>query len=280
MITVVSRAAQPRLKAAGALAVPVLAGIAYLAAFGAPTGFVLVNSGAVVLAALWIMLAPDVSGMWPRRLIALGCILVLFLPLLTGPSVNGISRWLPLGPFTLHAGMLVVPALVAFAATETDYAPPLLLTAIMAAFLQPDAATGFALTFAAVGLYHVARDWKIAVVAIIGFFASLIMAMRGELPPQPFVERIFADLIFDAPLAAALLFAALVAGFFLILHVTPASREVRYAIAGSLFGFAIMAIMSHYPTPLVGYGAAPILGFGLALGLCPSKRFAPDPGLS
>jgi hypothetical protein len=271
---------QPRLRAAGALAVPVLAGIAYLAAFGAPTTFVLVNSIALVLAALWIAVAPGLAGLWPRRLIALGCIVLLFLPLVTGPTTAGISRWLPLGPFTLHAGMLAVPVLVAFAAIETDYAPPLLLTALIAAFLQPDAATGFALTFAAVGLYHVTRDWKIAVVAIIGFFASLIMAMRGELPPQPFVERIFADLIFAAPIAAALLFAALVTGFFLILHVAPAAREVRYTIAGSLFGFAIMAIMSHYPTPLVGYGAAPILGFGLALGLNIRNPFAPERGLS
>lgn len=279
-MTIGSRAVLPRLKAAGALAVPVLGGIAYLAAFGAPPSHVLVNSGALVLAALWIALAPDVSGIGPHRVIALGCVALLFLPLLTGPSMTGISRWLPLGPFTLHAGMLVVPALVAIAATELDDAPPLLLTALMAAFLQPDAATGLALTFASVGLYHVTREWKIAVVAIIGFFASLIMAMRGELPPQPFVERVFADLIFEAPIAAALLFAMLVAGFFLILHITPATREVRYAIAGSLFGFAIMAIMSHYPTPLVGYGAAPILGFGFALGLGLAKRFAPDPGLS
>jgi hypothetical protein len=161
----------------------------------------------------------------------------------------------------------VVPLICVLAARDPDYGAPILLTALFAAFVQPDAATGLALTFAAVALHDVTKDWKIGLTAIIAFFASLVMAMRGELPPQPFVERIFADLLTPAPLAAAALFAALLAGFFLMLWTAPAPRAVRYAMAGSLFGFALMALISHYPTPLVGYGAAPILGFALALGL-------------
>ena len=31
----------------------------------------------------------------------------------------------------------------------------------------------------------------------------------------------------------------------------------------AIIAIAIMALISHYPYPLVGYGAAPILGFGL-----------------
>ena len=256
-----------RTPAAAALAVPVLGGLGYLAAFGAPQPYLIVNGGALVAAIVVALFCPPLRRLYARRALALLLLALLFVPLASGPEISGVSRWLPLGPFMLHAGMLALPALVALAVHDRDYTAPWLLGAVLAAFLQPDAATGFAVTFAAIGLHHVTRDWKIGVVAIIGFFATLVMAMRGELPPQPFVERVFADLLGGAPLTAAALFAALASGFFLILLASPAPRPERYALAGCLFGFALMALLSHYPTPLVGYGAAPILGFGLALGL-------------
>ena len=43
--------------------------------------------------------------------------------------------------------------------------------------------------------------------------------------------------------------------------------RVRHALAGSLFGFSLAAIVSNYPSVLIGYGAAPIIGYGLALAL-------------
>lgn len=263
-----------RLTAALPLLVPVLAGLAYLAAFGAPEPYAIINLAALALALLWIGVAPALDGQVARRVVTVILLVTLFVPLATGPSLGGVNRWLPLGPLTIHAGMLAIPSLAVLAARDPDYGAPILLTALLAAFVQPDAATGFAVTFAAVALHDVTRDWKIGVTAIIAFFATLVMAMRGELPPQPFVERVFVDLIGPAPVAAAMLFAALVAGFFLMLWTAPAPRAVRYALAGALFGFALMAVLSHYPTPLVGYGAAPILGFGLALGLA---RHQPRP---
>lgn len=249
----------------------------YLAAFGAPPAYLTVNAAALALAALCAAFCPAMQSLWQRRLTSLVLLGMLYAPLLTGPSLSGVERWISLGPVSLHAGMLVIPAVAAFAARDADYGAPILLTALLAAFLQPDAASGLAITFAAVALHDAARDWKIGVTAIIAFFASLVMAMHGELPPQPFVERVFASLILSgAPLAATALFAALAAGFFIILWLIPAPRAVRYALAGSLFGFALMALLSHYPTPLIGYGAAPVLGYGLALGL--NRTNHPPPG--
>ena len=263
-----------RLPAVIALALPTLAGLAYLMAYGAPESYVQVNAGALLFGIVVIALCPAASRLAVRRAIAIALLALLFTPLVTGPSLSGVTRWLPLGPVTLHSGMLLVPALVALAARDRDYAAPILLTGVLAAFFQPDAATGFALTFAAVGLHDVTKDWKIGVTAIIAFFATLVMAMRGELPPQPFVERVLADLSLTAPLLALILFISLVGAFFLILRASGGERSVRYALAGSLFGFTIMAMISHYPAPLIGYGAAPILGFGLALALNRTVRSA------
>jgi peptidoglycan/LPS O-acetylase OafA/YrhL len=44
------------------------------------------------------------------------------------------------------------------------------------------------------------------------------------------------------------------------------SRAEGYALAALLTGFGAMALVGPFPFPLIGHGAAPILGFGLALG--------------
>lgn len=255
-----------------ALATPVLAGIAYLTMLGAPNDYWITNAAALVLAVAAILLTPSLSGGRARHTVTLLLIALLFLPLVTGPYVNGIARWLPLGPFAVHSGALALPPLVVLAARDEDFAPSILLAALLAASLQPDAATGLAVMLAAVGLYNATGDWRLVPVAGIALFASMVAGLRGELPAQPFVERILIHLAIDTPLAAFGLVIALMVSFFLLAHVIPAPKPVRHALAGALFGFSLAALVSNYPTILVGYGAAPILGFGLAIGLAITGR--------
>jgi len=261
-----------RLPAMLALAIPVVCGAAWMALSGAPAHYALVNLGALALACLWI-----IGGRGPHtalsRHILLGALLIILLcPLLIGPELTSITgdrvvRWLPMGPLALHSGMLAAPALAVMAASNRRYGAGFLVAGALAVMFQPDAATGFAFTFAAVGIHHVTRDWKFGVAAILGFFASITMALAGEIPPQPFVERVLVEATLQSIFLGLALAAASIASFALILFAAPFAREVRFALAGTLFGFAIMALMSNYPTPFVGYGAASILGFGLALGL-------------
>ncbi len=254
-----------------ALAIPVLAGLAYLFACDAPVSYLGVNAGALAMAALWIALARHNPSAIARRVVIGVLVLLLFVPLLSGPSLGGVARWLPLGPFQLHAGMLTVPLLAVLVGEEPDYAPGLLSIALFAAVLQPDMATGAALMLAAVGLYDATRDWRHGVFAIVAFTASLVAAVRGELPAQPFVERVIFLLARSEPLAALGLLAALIASFYLIIGALPGRAASRKALAGSLFGFSFAGLVSNYPSALIGYGAAPILGFGMALGLLASQ---------
>ena len=250
-----------------ALAVPVAVGIAWLLLAGAPALNPLVNATALIAAAAlaFLLRAPQDAG--KATILAVVLAAGLFLPLVTGPETNGIARWLPIGPMRLHAGMLLLPAIVVLSARDEEYGPAIMGVALLAAFLQPDAATGFAVTFAAAGLHDTSRDWKMGLVATVGFFASLIMAVRGELPPVEFVERVFVDAASISVWAAMLLAGSLAVWFWLVLFKLPMTRAERFGLAGSMFGFTLMALVSHYPTPLVGYGVAPILGYGLAFGL-------------
>lgn len=249
------------------LALPVFAGIAYLALAGAPSPYWVTNGLALLLSAALVLFLPGIEGTKARRTASVALIALLFVPLLTGPAINGITRWLPLGGFVLHSGALALPALAVFAARDEDYAPPILLAALLAASLQPDAALGLGVMMTTVGLYNATRDWRLVPVAGIAFFASMVAGLRGELPAQPYVERVLVQLAMTAPLAAFGLALALLAGFLLMAHALPAPKPTRHALAGSLFGFALAALVSNYPSVLIGYGAAPILGYGLALAL-------------
>ena len=265
-----------RLPSLLALAVPVLAGIAYLALMGAPASYAILNAAALGIAALLVLFAPSLPEIRTRRVISVVLIALLFAPLLTGPYVNGIARWLPLGPFTLQSGALFLPALTVLAARDEDYAPPILLAALLAASLQPNAATGLAVMLAAVGLYNATNDWRLVPVAGIALFASMVAGLRGELPAQPFVERVLVSLASVHPFAALGLAATLLAAFLLMAHAIAASRPTRHALAGCLFGFVLASLVSNYPSVLIGYGAAPILGFGLALALTRSQKKLPS----
>lgn len=244
-----------------------MAGLAWMAAAGAPAPYPAINGGALAAGLGLILLLRAPETLWLQRAMIVVLLALLFVPLASGPALNGIARWLPLGPFQLHAGMLAIPALAVLAAREPDYGPPILLAATLAALLQPDAASGFAVLGAAAGLYFAAPNWKPGVVAVIAFVASLIAAMRGELPAQPFVERVLIDATRVHLLFGLGLLLAWLASFVLILKAIAQPRGETGALAGTLGGFMLMALLSNYPTPLIGYGAAPILGYALALGL-------------
>ena len=253
-----------RLPALAAIALPVLAGLAYMARFGAPNAYLVVNSGALAVAIAIVGVGlPAIDRRGAR--IAGGILLALFaLPLVTGPETNGIARWLPLGPFILHAGLLTIPPLAVIAAREDKLGPLALGLALLVAGLQPDFASAFALTGAAIGLYQVRSDWRVGIVVIIGFFIAISAALRGELPPAPFVERVLHDATSQSPAMAAVLALSLALSTLVTLFGTGLPRAARYPLGMSLFGFLLAALISNYPTPLVGYGAAAIIGFGIA----------------
>jgi len=264
----VAGAGTERISALLALAIPVLAGLAYMAAFGAPSHYLLIN-GAVLLAGLALIAfgGPVVAPLLHWRRLALVALLALYaLPLLTGPELSGIARWLPLpGGLALHAGMLVLPLVAVLAAEDADDAPVALLAALLVALLQSDGASAAAVSLTAVGLARAWNDWRQALVAAIGLLVTVIATLRGELPPQPFVERVVVDAVLAQPVAGLLLLAAQLVGFVLIAYALAQPRALRLALGGTLFGFVVLALINVYPTPLMGFGAAPILGFALAL---------------
>lgn len=251
--------------AALALLVPCGAGLVYLALFGAPSSYLYVNAGALAAGVLWALFGKLPSNEKSSRILMFALVAALGLPLLTGPEVFGIARWVPLGGINLYVGMTVIPLLAALSARDVKYGHIAQLSAMLLALFQPDPASALAITIAALGAAVVQNhpNWGAYILfALLTLGATVFLA---NLPPQEFVERVIFDLFGQSPLAAILLSLSLVTSIALILGAPGADKAARVALAGTLFGFTLASLIGDYPTPLIGYGAATVIGFGLAL---------------
>ncbi len=250
---------------AAALSLPVISGLAYLAAFGAPIAFVLVNAFAQAIGLLWISFGRLPQSRSAHRVLALFLLVLLALPIALGPSLDGVTRWLSIGGVTLHVGMLAVPLLVRLLASDPSFGAWATSLAILIGFAQPDSATVLALASAALGVGVATRNTVFLAVSGLGLAASLGASFNGDLPPQSFVENILTDLWPSYPLVAIALATSLLVSLLLVFRLQSLSKVERFAIGGTLSGFIIAALLGNYPYPLIGYGAAPVLGLGLAL---------------
>ncbi len=250
---------------ATSLALPLIGGLAYMAAFGAPATFLTINALALCFGLLWISFGRLPNSLGPRRALAMGLVVLIAAPVTLGPSADGVTRWLAIGGFTLHAGMVAVPLLVRLLANDRAFGPWLTLVAILIAFAQPDSATALALTAAALGAGIATHSTALFAITGLGLAAAIGASFNGDLPPQPFAESILSDLWSSYPLAALALAASLLGTLLLVSRLRSLSKAERFAICGALSGFIIAALNGDYPYPLIGFGAAPVVGLGLAL---------------
>ncbi|BBC72524.1 conserved hypothetical protein [Altererythrobacter sp. B11] len=248
------------------------AGIAFMAMGGAPGSYLLVNGGALLLAAVFaaVRLRRAVPGGWPMAILLFAALFAL--PLLMEPATEPVRRWIALGPVTLHAGMLALPALLAAAQRQSGFAwPAATAFAALVALLQPDLASALALFGAAAAV--LLRDRKPPAI-IAGLVAAAGLAatwqQAGWLAPVRFVEQVLGDAWRREPAMAALLGAALLAA---ILQPLASFRQSGPALAfsGCVAGFALASLIGPYPAPLIGYGASAILGYGLAIRILAAK---------
>ncbi|ALJ11508.1 hypothetical protein [Sphingopyxis macrogoltabida] len=255
--------------AAAALVAAVASGLFFFHVGGAPAAYLPLNAASLLLAliAMFAVSAGRLGGRGAAWVVAL-CLAGMAATLVSGFDLDGVRRWLPLGPVRLHAAMLLLPAMIAALPRLPDrWQLAAVAVAAAVAVLQPDVASALAL-----GLGFVASHWQRrrapsiaaghAVVAI-GIIASAFRA--DPLAPVRFVENVVADGWGLHPgigilIPAALLFAIGAPALMRRLH-----RDSALGVAGVWTGFAAASLIGPYPTPLAGYGAAAILGYGLAI---------------
>jgi hypothetical protein len=251
-------------------------GLAYLAAAGAPSRYLIVNLAALVLgASLWLALGRAAGGRLRQSgpmLTGLAAILVL--TAFFGLAVDGAARWVSVGPLNIQVSLVLLPVMLVLYARQPDAIGTAgIAAAAFALAVQPDRAMAGVLVAGLLGLLA-ARPGRLQLLAAGAAVAALGWAMLrpDNLPAVPYVDQIFYT-AFDvhplAGLAVAIGAASLALPALIGARAAADARPALLAFGGCWLAVAIAAALGNHPTPLVGYGGSAILGYLLSGALLP-----------
>ena len=207
-----------------------------------------------------------------------GAIIILTLigiavPLLA--DAPGPDRWASLGPVNFYIAPALLPSFLVACSVwiaSRGQSQHFAFTAIVAASVllaaQPDASQALALL--AASAVAVARSSSRSLVSIVALvFAALATAWAFSQPdplqPVPHVEGVFALALGHSLFAGAAVIASaavLVVG----LHMNSAGGRTWLSVVAVYYAVLYAcSVAGLTPAPLTGYGAGPLLGFGLMI---------------
>lgn len=221
-----------------------------------------------------------ISGPKPRVTLGVGVgALLLLAATLLQPDVDGVRRWIALGPLQLHAAFIAIPILIIALGIASDHAASrpnwLLVVAVGIAggvlVLQPDASQSIAFAAAVAVLLFKRKpgpaDWIARAIVVGG--ALLAFSRPDPLKAVPHVEGIVG---LAASTGAGWLIAAVLALLFLPLPFAAAfaqrrgNHRVSLALAAYFALVIIASFVAPFPVPILGYGLSPVLGYFASLG--------------
>lgn len=192
-------------------------------------------------------------------------------------GVEGVHRWLDIGPLHINAAALFLPALlVALAAIRIQSRAGLVVTVITAVVLlaQPDASqlTSFAAAASILLMRSgVASGWK-----AFALLVAVVFVIAGWMRPDPVepvaeVEQIFTMCVAVSPLLALIaglaLVAAAVAPLVFSSAISPATRDGAIALSAYFVAVSAVPFCGSFPVPLVGLGMSFPAGWWLGMSL-------------
>lgn len=202
---------------------------------------------------------------------------VALIATLFAAEVDGVHRWLDLGPLHINIAALFLPVLiVGLAAIGITTPAALLVTLIVSAILvaQPDASQLTAFALAALVLLlrsALAPRWKLLVVVLAVAFIIGGWLRPDPLQPVPEVEQIFTLCTTVSPILALLagfaLTAAAVAPLAFRNIPNQPARDAAIALAAYFVAVSIAPFLGWFPVPLVGLGMSFPAGWWIGMGM-------------
>jgi cell division protein FtsW (lipid II flippase) len=215
----------------------------------------------------------------PRR-VSTGAVLLTTAALIAtlfASAVDGVHRWLDIGPLHINAAALFLPAVIVGLAALRIAKPSGIVIAILTAAIllaQPDASqlTSFAIAVSIlVARSAMAPRWKVFAFLVAAGFAICGWLRPDTLQPVADVERIFAMCVAVSPILAFIASLALAAASLAPLaRSSPAghpARDAAIALSAYFVAVSIVPFFGWFPVPLVGLGMSFPVGWWLGMGL-------------
>ena len=207
--------------------------------------------------------------------------LLLLAATLAQPGLEGVRRWVPVGPLQLHAAFIALPVLlVAFGKLLEEgnlriaawCTPAAITVAAIVLVLQPDPSQATAFGVAVCVLLFRRRaetstDWIAAGVILLG--ALVAWTRPDPLASVPHVEGIvgLAGNLGAAWVVASLLALAVLPIPFVADALTRGhGRSASLAVAVYFGIVSSMPLVGPYPVPILGFGLSPMVGYFGVLG--------------
>lgn len=252
----------------------VIAGQTVMVLGDAPIHAPWIQFGAITLAAATfplMVVGAEQAMRWPGATLWLGALAIL-LTLMFGPEVNGVRRWAGMAGVALHVGHLVTPLAIAVAAHRPGRWSTLGLGLLILGFtLQPDAAALIGLSAALAALLVLTRDrWSALALAGALIAAAWSLAHPAEVAPMRWVEgmpQTALGMQLWLGFLVALGLCLMPAPFVFIATQGRRRRPLSAALAAYWIGLIGASFVGAFPTPLVGFGVGPILGYVLSWAL-------------
>lgn len=250
----------------------VAAGVLLLGALGAPLTMLVANGAGLLCGLVVYAAVHGLQAMAPPILVTVATSVAMLAVAFFGFDLDGVHRWVRVGPFTLHAGFVLFPLLIGSLGGATWIAALAFAVAGFVAWLQPDVGMAAALALAALGFLAAARTMAAGAAAVLALAAAIATWLRPDpLDPAQFVEHVPELAWSQHPVLgviAFLLLAALPAPFVVLGARDAGRRTVCWSIAGFWSGAAVASLAGHFPTPVIGMGIGPIIGYAVSLAVC------------
>jgi hypothetical protein len=200
---------------------------------------------------------------------------------LISEGIDSVHRWISIGAFRLNISMALVP-IVLFCSVYSDKIASIVLPIfLMGIFiLQPDAgqATAFGIAAATILVFKNSLVLKDRLIGITIIIAMSILAWHrpAYLQPVEHVERILHVLAANGAVGISFLFIGILCLFLPIASAALTYSTAQSCILSSCFTvyFATSFIVTefgNFPVPVIGAGAAPVLGWFLMLVFLPKN---------
>lgn len=262
----------------------IASGVVWLISRGAPAAMPVTNVLAGAIAA--VAAVPVIWAMRSRTRLSSAIAVLLCIaaaaPLLLGPHVEGVARWLAVGLLRIQPAMILLPlALILHARDPRRISTAALTLTALALAFQPDQsmATMLAATVSILALLQGGwAAWGLAAWSVAN--AAMAFTRPDPIAPAPFVENVLND-AFAQGFASGLIM-TLAAGLMVLPAATArlAPPSARIAFATCWMALLGASVVGSYPTPVLGFGASGVLGYVLSLAALAASVYSPASRLS